>query len=115
MALLVVQAGANLQLVTEAGLVSAPLALPAGVTLRTDIAPRWWVYEQYAVLVNTPSQPLIIDAMGTVRLLCPKPPRLAPTLSGVTSGGLTGTYSGVRYTFITKDSYGNIISESDFS
>ena len=115
MALQVVQAGANLQLITDAGMVSAPLTIPAGVTLRTDIPPRWWVFNHYAVLVNTPSQPLIIDASGTVRLLTPKPPRLAPVLSGVTAGGLSGTYTGVRYTFVTKDANGNIISESDYS
>ncbi len=115
MALQVVQAGANLQLITDAGVVSAPLTIPAGVTLRTDIPPRWEVFNRYAVLVNTPSQPLIIDATGTVRLLTPKPPRLAPSLSGVTAGGLSGTYSGVRYTFVTKDANGNIISESDYS
>jgi len=115
MALMVVQANTNLQLVNESGVVSAPLILPTGVTLRNDVPPRWWVYNYYTVLVNTPSQPLIIDATGVVRLLTPKPPRLAPILSGVTSGGLSGTYNGVRYTFVTKDAYGNIISESDYS
>src|ERR1035437_8315530 len=112
MALMVVQANTSLQLVNESGVESAPLALPTGVTLRNDVPPRWWVFNYYTVLVNTPSQPLIIYAAGVVRLLTPKPPRLAPILSGVTSGGLSGTYNDVRYTFVTRDAYGNIISES---
>jgi len=115
MAATVVQAGPNLYLVSDDGTAATQLTLPSGVTLRTDVKPRWQQIDNYLVMVNTPSQPLIIDSTGTVRLLCPKPPRLAPTLAAVAGGTLTGTYSGVRYTFLTVDSVGNIISESDFS
>lgn len=115
MAITLIQSGTNLQFVSDAGVVSAPLTLPTGITLRTDLLPRFVVYGHYVVMVNTPSQPLIIDASGVVRLLSPKPPRLSSTISGVAGGTLSGTYSGVRYTFVTTDTFGNLITESDFS
>lgn len=116
MAISLIQAGTNLAFMNDDGVVSAPLTLPTGITLRADIAPRFVVFGRYAILVNTPSQPLIIDGAGVVRLLCPQAPRLGPILSAsVGAGGLTGTYAGVRYTFITTDTYGNLITESDFS
>ena len=114
MALTLIQAGTSLQFVNDSGVVSAPLTLPTGVTLRTDLAPRFTVYGRYAILVNTPSQPLIIDATGVVRLLSPKAPRLAATLSAAAGGTLTGVYR-VKYTFVTLDANGNLISESDYS
>ena len=110
----VIQAGANLVLLSEAGAPTV-LTLPTGITLRTDIPPRWCQFNNYVVLVNTPSQPLIIDSVGKVRILSPKAPRLAPVLSAVAGGTLTGSYTGVRYTFVTVDTFGNIISESDYS
>lgn len=114
MALSVVQAGANLQLVNDLGVVGAPLTLPAGVTLRTDVPPRFFVYQHFVILVNTPSQPLTIDATGTVRLLSPRAPTFAPILTGAAGGTLTGTYRS-QYTFVTLDAFGNLISESDYS
>jgi hypothetical protein len=114
MAATVIQAGSTLVLLSEAG-VPTTLVLPTGVTLRTDIPPRWCQFNNYLVLVNTPSQPLIIDSTGKVRLLSPKAPRLASVLSAVAGGTLTGSYAGVRYTFVTLDENFNIISESDYS
>lgn len=110
----VIQSGATLQMMNDAGEFTQ-LTLPTGVTLRTDVPPRWAIFDRYTILVNTPDQPLIIDATGTVRLLCPRPPRTGAVMSGVAGGTLSGTYNGVRYTFITQDAEGNLISESDFS
>lgn len=114
MAYTVIQAGATLQFLDTDGNLSN-LTLPTGVTLRTDVPPRWAVFGNYVILVDTPSTPLTIDATGTVRPLTPKPPAVAPTLAAGAAGGLTGTYGGVRYTYVIKDAIGNVISESDFS
>ncbi len=109
----IIQSGASLQMLSDTGVLTT-LTLPTGVTLRTNVPPRWVVYGNYAVLVNTPSQPLIIDALGIVRLLTPRPPRLQPILAAAGSSTLSGTFK-VKYTFVTLDRYGNIISESDYS
>lgn len=111
----VVQSGSHLQLVDDDGVLSTNLTLPTGITLRQDVKPRFTVFGRYVILTNTPSQPLTIDASGTVRLLCPKPPRTGPVVSSAAGGTLSGTYNGVRYTFITLDTAGNLYSESDFS
>lgn len=113
MALTIIQTGASLQLMDEAGALTA-LTLPTGVTLQTNVPPRWAIYNRNVILVNTPSQPLAIDSTGTVRLLTPKPPRLAPIIAGVAGGTLTGAYT-VKETFVTRDMFGNILSESDYS
>lgn len=113
MAYSVIQTGDALALLSAEG-VQTPLTLPDGVTLRTDVLPRWAVFKRYVVLVNTPSQPLIIDSDGVVRLMTPKPPRLGASLSGVSGGTLSGTFR-VFYTFVTFDDDGNVISESGFS
>lgn len=112
MSFTLIQAGSALQLVDSTGALTT-LTLPADITLRTDVPPRWAVFERFAVLVNTPSQPLTIDATGTVRPLCPRPPRIAPILTGSVLGGLTGNYR-AKETFVIQDSLGNIIAESDY-
>jgi len=113
MALSIIQTGSSLQLMDEDGNLTV-LTLPTGVTLDATVKPRWAVYNRNVILVNTPSQPLAIDSTGTVRILTPKPPRLAPILAGVAGGTLTGAFT-VKETFVTLDSFGNILSESDYS
>lgn len=110
----VIQAHDSLQLVDESG-VYTELTIPAGVTLATDRPPRWVLFNRQAILVNTPDQPLIIGGDGTVRIMSPRAPRTGAVLSVGGAGALTGTYSGVRYTFVTKDAEGNVLSESDYS
>ena len=108
-----IQSGSALQTLSTTGAVTT-LTLPTGVTLSTASVPRWAVYGNYAIMVNTPSTPLSIDAVGTVRPLVPKAPKLAPVLSAGTAGTLTGNYR-ARFTFVIEDAVGNIIAESDFS
>ncbi len=113
MSLTIIQSGATLQLLDTSGGLTT-LTLPTGVTLRTDVPPRWAVFQNYVILVNTPSQPLTIDPNGIVRLLTPKPPRIAPVLSGPNAGSLTGHFR-AKMTNVIQDALGNIISESDYS
>lgn len=113
MALSIIQTGTSLQLMDEEGALTL-LTLPPGITLDFTVKPRWAVYNKNVVLVNTPSQPLMVDSTGTVRVLSPKPPRLAPLLTGPSGGTLTGQYR-VKETFVTLDQFGNILSESDYS
>lgn len=114
MAFTVVQTHDSLQLVNDLGEMTE-LFLPAGISLRTNTPPRWALFDRMAILVNTPDQPLMIDGNGTVRLLSPRAPRTGAVLSAQAGGTLSGTYSGVRYTFITVDEVGNLLSESDYS
>lgn len=113
MAFAIIQSGSALQLLNSVGTLTT-LTLPTNVTLRTDVPPRWAIFGRNAVLVNTPSQPLTIDGDGTVRLLTPRPPRLAPILTGPTTGTLTGTYR-AKMTFVVQDALGNLLAESDYS
>lgn len=114
MAFSIIQAGTGLQFLDTEGALTT-LTLPANVTLRSDVPPRFLVYGNFVFLVNTPSTPLTIDAAGTVRPVTPSPPAIAPTVSAGTVGTLSGTYAGIRVTFLIKDADGNVIAESDFS
>lgn len=114
MAFTVIQVGTGLKFIDTDGVITS-LTLPTGVTLRDDVPPRWATYNGYVMLVNTPNTPLTIDAYGTVRPLCPKAPAVAPVVSAGSAGTLTGTYSGIRYTYLIKDAIGNVIAESDYS
>lgn len=109
----IIQAGTNLQLLDTSGNLTT-LTTPSTETLSADVPPRWVVYGGYAVLVNTPSHPLTIDATGTIRPLTPQAPKTGPVILAGSAGTLTGTYT-VRYTNIIKDINGNVIAESDYS
>lgn len=114
MAFTIIQAGSTLQFMDTDGVLTN-LTLPSGVTLRTDVPPRWAIFNGYVILVNTPNTPLTIDNLGVVRPLTPKPPVVGPVAAAGGTGTLSGTYAGLRYTYVIKDAIGNIISESDFS
>jgi len=115
MSLTCVQAGENLLFVSDDGTVSAPLTIPSSITMSITKPARFLSADGYLILVNTPSQPLLINSSGKVRLLVPRPPRLAATVAAAAGGTLSGTYRGIRYTFIVLDEVGNILSESDYS
>ena len=112
MAFTLIQSGSSLQLVDTSGTLTT-LTLPSNVTLESTRTPRFAVYDKYVVVVNSPSRPLIVDGVGTVRVLGLKPPGTVITLSGVAGGTLSGAFT-VKQTFRVKDSDGNIITESDY-
>ncbi len=87
------------------------LTLPTGVTIDPNKRMRATVYGRYAIVVNSPTRPLMVDADGVVRVLCPNPPGIPPTLSGVNTGGLSGSYVSA-YSYIVRNGAGAIIAES---
>lgn len=107
-----VQAGSSLQFVDTSGAVTT-LTLPTGITLATDKPPRFAVFGRFTVMTNTPNRPITIDPQGVVRVLCPFPPVAPVSLSSGGAGGLTGNYK-AKQTFVIRDTFGNIIAESDF-
>lgn len=110
----IIQAGDDLQFLNTDGELTN-ITLPTGITLATDRPPRWLVMNRYVILVNTPTRPVTIDGTGTVRPMAPLGPTTAPTVAAVSGGSLTGTYSGIRYSFIVRNLDGEIISESAMS
>lgn len=120
MAFTLIQAGTNLYTMNADGGVAAsgstptPLTLPTGVTLVGNRIPRFVRYNNFLVLVNTPSKPITVGFDGVTRPLTPAAPATPATLSGSSGGTLSGTFM-VKYTFVILDSNGNIIAESDYS
>lgn len=114
MAYSIIQSGDAIQFMDSDGLIT-DLTLPSNVTISANEYPRFVIYDNYVVMVNSPNLPLTIDGLGTVRPLTPIAPTVAPIVSAGAAGGLTGTYAGIRVTFIIKNSDGQVISESDFS
>lgn len=112
MAYTIFQSGANLYGMDQNG-ATVSLALPTGVTLDSTRPARFTTLGNYAIMVNSPSRPITIDANLNVRVLCPAPPTAAPTLATPASGALTGTYL-ARQTYIVRDAFGALIAESDF-
>lgn len=110
----VIQSGSTLQFMAEDGTLQN-LTLPDGIQLSTTRAPRWVVINRTVILVNTPNAPLAITGDGKVAPLGVAAPADTPDVSVGDPGGLTGTYAGIRYTYIIKDSNGNLVSESAMS
>lgn len=108
-----VQSGEELFIVTEDG-GATELTLPSTVTLTEDRVPRFEVSGVHAIIVNTPSYPLIVDDNGIVLPLSPAAPTAAPTVAVGTAGALTGNYY-VKYTFLIRDLDENVVAESGFS
>jgi hypothetical protein len=113
MAYYILQSGSTLQRISTSGAVTA-LTLPTNVTVASNLRGRFDVLGDLCVVVNSPSENLSVDRYNNVNLLTPKAPSTPCVLTAVAGGGLTGTFK-VKYTFVIKDAYGNLISESGFS
>ena len=109
-----IQAGSSLQMVDVDGNLTT-LTLPSNLTIDSTIVPRFLVFQDYVYVVNSPYYPVTVDNYGAVRPVTPKPPQTAPTAAEGGSGSLSGTYSGLRYTFYINDADGNLITESAMS
>lgn len=115
MAFTVFQSGSNLYGMNNRG-TTVSLALPTGVTIDSTLKPRFSVFGNYVIIVNSPNRAITVDANLNVRNLAPAPPVSAVTLAGVApldGVGISGTYE-VKQTFIVRDQFGAVIAESDF-
>ncbi len=107
------QVGNMLKSVNTDGGLSSALDLPNGVTLATNLQPRFARFKKYIIVVNSPSRPLSIGTDGVVRPLTPSPPSIPVVLSNGITGTLTGNYLSLQ-TYKVLDSNGNVVSESDY-
>lgn len=114
MAFLIAQGGASLYKINLSTGVATTLTLPSGVTLSTTRKPRFAVLNQWVAMVNSPTQNLVIDPEGTVRVMVPRAPTHPPTVVAGSSTGLSGGYK-YRYSFVVLDSDGNLLQESPLS
>lgn len=117
MAFTLLQIGANLYSMNSQGEMSSALTLPPGITLATNLIPRFTRFKPsstsngYIIVANTPSRPITVDSNGVVRPLVPNAPGSAVVLSAGTAGTLNGGYLALE-TFVIKDALGNTIAES---
>lgn len=107
-----IQAGNDLFSVNVAGVPSSALVLPNQVKLASNRVPRFAKFNQYVIVVNTPTRPISVDPSGTVRVLVPNAPVSGTVLTAGT-GSLIGTYQALQ-TYQLLDTSGNIIAESDY-
>lgn len=113
MSFTLVQSGTKLYAVNGDG-GFAQVNLPTGITLSSLRVPRFTRFKRYAVLVNTPTRPILVAPDGTTYPLTPVPPAGAMVLSNTNGGTLSGTYRAF-YTFRILDANGNVITESALS
>lgn len=113
MAFTLIQAGSNLYGLNTDGSAGVALTLPSNVTLASTRIPRFARFQNYVVVVNTPSRPLSVGTDGTVRVLTPAPPGTPISLSSTGSSTLSGTFS-AKQTFLELDATNNVIAESDY-
>lgn len=115
MAFLLAQGGSTLYKVDVSTGTATALTLPTGVTLSTTRKPKFAMLNQWVVMVNSPTNNLLIDPEGIVTTLVPQAPVHPPTLAANTSfTGRTGAYV-AAVTFIVKNSDGDLLVESPFS
>lgn len=108
----IVQGGTTLKRMSTSGSLTS-LTLPTGVTLDSAKRLRGAALGNLLILAGSPSENITVDIADNVRVLCPLPPAVAPTLTTASGGTLTGTYT-VKHTHIVKDELGNLLAESDF-
>lgn len=104
--------GSALSRMTAAGTATS-LTLPAGVTVTSARPPRNVIWGREVITANSVSRPIATTRNYHPRILVPRAPSSAPTLSATGSGTLSGTFK-VRVTFIIKDEFGRLVSESGF-
>jgi hypothetical protein len=110
----IAQAGSSLQSIEDDGTITT-LTLPDGVTIDATKRGRFATLGQRLVFTNAPSINLWIDPLTfEVRPLSTLPPIAPLTSAAGASTGLTGAYRW-WYSYLVKDSDGNVLSESPLS
>jgi hypothetical protein len=104
--------GSAVSAMTTAG-VATSLSLPTGVTVNSSRPPRTVIWGRDVFVANSVSRPIAVDRNFAPRVLVPRAPASAPTLSAVAGGTLSGTFK-VKCTFIVKNAFGKLLAESGF-
>jgi hypothetical protein len=112
MAFYLINHGTGLSRMTTAGVATA-LTLPTGVTVSSTRPPRSVIWGREVITANSVSRPLATTRNYNPRLLVLRAPTTAPVLTATGSGSLSGTFK-VKLTFIIKDEWGKLVSESGF-
>ncbi len=114
MAYALVASGSSLYVFYPDG-TSQALTLPTGYTIGARRL-RGAVLGRDIVGVYAPSAPVWVDANNTVRGLILQAPALKPTTAVGAAGSLSGTYAGIKYSFVIKDAEtGDVLAESGLS
>lgn len=114
MSFYLVQGATSLFLVDTAG-AGTTLTLPTDVSLLAKRM-RSVILNRGVVLVNSPTRPLLVDPVGESAHVYPldiKAPASAPTLTAVSGGSLTGSYT-AKVAFGVKDDNGNVVILSPY-
>lgn len=109
----IAQGGSTLYQMSLTGTAVA-LTLPTGVTINSAGRLRGATLGKQVVLVGSPSDNLTVNVDGLVAKLAMLPPSSPLTLGNGSAGSLSGAYTAWT-TFRLKDTFGNLILESDFS
>lgn len=104
--------GSAMSRMTTAGVATA-LTLPTGVTVNNSRPPRMAIWSREVITANSVSRPIATTRNYQPRVLVPRAPATAPVLTATGSGTLSGTFK-ARVTFIIKNEWGQVVSESGF-
>lgn len=114
MSICLVQGGSSLYTVNLSTGTATTLTLPTGVTLSTTRKPKFATLNQWTVMVNSPSENIVIDPEGTMYPLVPRPPLNGPSMAAGGGTGLTGAYL-YKTSYIITNSDGELLLESPLS